>query len=60
MRIPKRTDENGLMVWSNGKGDTYRPGNTKLYDKNFDRIFGKRKIKTWKPGKPKDTQSNTK
>ena len=25
---------------SNGKGDTYRPINKKLYDQNYERIFG--------------------
>ena len=24
-----------------GKGDTYRPVNKKLYDENYERIFGK-------------------
>jgi len=26
----------------NGKGDTYRPVNKKQYDKNYERIFGKK------------------
>lgn len=27
---------------SNGKGDGRRPGNSEAYDKNYDRIFGKK------------------
>lgn len=30
-----------------GKGDTPRPVNKKRYDTNYDRVFGKRTIKTW-------------
>lgn len=26
-----------------GKGDTYRPVNKKVFDQNYERIFGKRK-----------------
>jgi len=28
-----------------GKGDSYRPVDKKRYDKNYERIFGKRKVK---------------
>lgn len=30
-----------------GKGDTPRPVNKKVYDAEYERIFGKRKFKTW-------------
>lgn len=30
----------------NGKGDTYRPVNKKLWDENYDKIFQKRKTVT--------------
>jgi len=32
-----------------GKGDTYRPVNKKVFDRNFDLIFGKKR----KPSKKK-------
>ncbi len=36
------TDRDGQPRSSGaGKGDTYRPVNKKLYDENYDKIFGK-------------------
>ena len=35
-----------------GKGDKYRPVDKKQYDKNYDKIFGKKK----KKGKPSDSK----
>ncbi len=32
-----------------GKGDTPRQVNKEKYDANFERVFGKREIKTWNP-----------
>lgn len=28
-----------------GKGDSYRPVNRKRYEENFERIFGRKKVK---------------
>ena len=39
------TDRDGQMKVSRsgaGKGDVYRPCNKKLYDENYERIFGKK------------------
>jgi len=48
-----------------GKGDTPRPVDKKVYDDNFERAFGKRKIKVWEdaPGRepeagPDDRQAD--
>ena len=55
MIIPKR----GTTRVQNGKGSTYRPVNDEVYKRNYDRIFGKRKIKLWRPGKLSETPSST-
>ncbi len=36
------TDREGQPRTGAGKGDTPRPGNKKQYDKNYERIFGKK------------------
>ncbi len=36
------TDRDGQPKSGAGKGDTYRPVNKKLYDDNYERIFGKK------------------
>ena len=56
MRIPKKTDrapgsKRGTLRVQGGKGDTYRPVNWERWSENYDKIYGKRKIKTWTPEK---------
>lgn len=34
---------------SAGKGDTYRPVDGDKFRENYEAIYGKREIKTWKP-----------
>ncbi len=43
------------------KGDTPRPVNKKKYDANYERVFGKRAIKTWTdaPGVGKRTGADS-
>ncbi len=46
MLIPgDKFDKTHKKVSSNGKGDTPRPVDKKKYDENYDRIFGKKKVK---------------
>jgi hypothetical protein len=33
-----------------GKGDNVRPHNKERFDESFERIFGKKELKTWDPG----------
>lgn len=42
-----------------GKGDNYRPVDKEKFDANFERVFGKRQIKTWNPDEDEEVAGDT-